>query len=309
MRSSANDIADASATQTVAGHAETALRDYFAARQDVRLAFLFGSRVTQRANDESDVDVGVVLDDPGTEDRIWREMTALLGQDVDVVPLDRAPATLVSAVFRTGVPLLIRDRGLYRRLYLDATREAEDFAAFLGDYHRIAARSASLAPEDRARLIQRMEFMDQEWGDLQGFAGVTIEEYRTQRDRRRSIERCAENVVNALIDLAKIALASEKKPAPRTYYDALHDFGVLAGLAEEQADRLASCGRLRNMLAHEYLETLHARILQLIGDLPPLYDAVRQYLDQRISEVDEEEEDEPTDSGPAVERNIDGDMP
>ncbi|MBN1675349.1 MAG: nucleotidyltransferase domain-containing protein [Kiritimatiellae bacterium] len=80
-------------------------RRFFSGRPSVRLAFLFGSNAADRATAEFDVDVAVYLGDPGGEERLWRELTRLLDTEVDLVLLDRAPATLVSAVFKQGIAL------------------------------------------------------------------------------------------------------------------------------------------------------------------------------------------------------------
>ena len=123
------------------------LKRFFADEPIVRLAYLFGSEATGRTMAESDVDVAVYLQDPRQEDRIWRRLTTLLGREVDLIRLDEAPATLVSAVLKRGVPLAMKDRDLHGRLYLGQTLEAEDFAEFASSYRAIAARSASLTPE------------------------------------------------------------------------------------------------------------------------------------------------------------------
>lgn len=255
------------------------LRAYFRTEPAARLAFLFGSEATARTTDESDVDVAVLLDRPPEERRIWRELTTLLGREVDLVPLNDAPATLVARAVRDGVALVIRDRRAYTRLLLESTLEAEDFAEFARDYRRIALRSRSLAPEDQARLIERVEFLDQELEDVGLFEGMELAVYHADRTQRRNAERWAENILNALIDIAKIVLASERQPMPRTYRDALLAFGLLGGLSQEDARRLADSARLRNLLAHEYLGILHERITDFIASLPPLYAKIAPFVE------------------------------
>ena len=81
------------------GPIESSVKRYFAERDDVAVAYLFGSVARDAARPDSDVDVGVLFftlpDDPyervGTH--IIADLTSRLGVDVDVVVLNRAPST------------------------------------------------------------------------------------------------------------------------------------------------------------------------------------------------------------------------
>ena len=133
------------------------LKRYFERRGDVALAFLFGSSARGLDGRDSDVDIAIYLTEKGEEDRIWREVSRILEREVDLVLLNDAPATLISKVFKTGIPLVIKDRRLYWDLYLTKTLEAEDFSQFAEDYWKIYSRSTSLIPEDKARLLESKE--------------------------------------------------------------------------------------------------------------------------------------------------------
>jgi hypothetical protein len=133
------------------------------------------SSVSGRQSNESDVDVAVYLSDPTQEDRIWRDLTQRLQSTVDLVRMDRSPATLNSAVFKEGIPLVIRDRRLYRRLCLDQTLEAEDFAEFAREYAAVMRRSASLSPEDETRVRERLALLQAELRELDAFSLISRE--------------------------------------------------------------------------------------------------------------------------------------
>jgi len=259
------------------------LKQFFSEQPQVRLAFLFGSGAADRLSSESDFDIAVCLRDPAQEDRLWRELTRLLDTEVDLIPLDRAPATLASAVLKQGIPLVIRDPALHHRLLVTRTTEAEEFAEFVAEYAAIARRSASLAPEDRTRLLERIRFLESELNELDSFRAVTKEAYLTDKTRRRNLERWAENILNAAIDIAKTVLAAEQQPVPKTYQAALESFALLAGVDAEGAARFSALARLRNLLAHEYLEILHEQINRLIEELPPLYATIGAFLDTYLA--------------------------
>ncbi|MEK7122728.1 MAG: HepT-like ribonuclease domain-containing protein [Patescibacteria group bacterium] len=242
------------------------LKKYCENDKDIILAFLYGSQARGTEMDESDFDVAVLLTRSDQEDRVWRDLSRMVDSDVDLVALDRAPATLTSNVLKTGIPLTIKDRGQYLDLYLEKTNEAEDFTGFAKSYREIADRSHSLTPEDKTRLIERVQFLKQELSELERFRVLSYQTYQEDRTRRREIERWTENIINALIDCAKIILASEKKAMPKTYEAALSEFALLAGLDEGAALRLSTLARLRNILAHEYLDILYEKIQIFIKD-------------------------------------------
>lgn len=242
------------------------IKKYCEHDKDIVLAFLYGSRASGTETDESDYDIAALLANSSQEDRVWRDISRITDKNVDLVAMDRAPATLVSNVFKTGIPLVIKDRERYLNLYLEKTSEAEDFSEFARSYRDIARRSNSLTPEDKTRLIERVQFLEQEISEFDRFAALSYQTYQEDRTRRREIERWTENIINALIDCAKIILASEKKSMPKTYEAALSEFAVLAGFTVEKALRLSTLARLRNLLAHEYLDILYEKIREFIEE-------------------------------------------
>ena len=269
-----------------AGPDLAALKQFFADQPGVLLAFLFGSAATNRRTHESDIDIGVFLQDSAEEDRIWRALTRHLQAEVDLVRLDQAPASLVSAILKQGLPLVIRDRGLYLDLMLDQTMEAEDFAEFARDFHAIARRSASLSPEDETRVLERIQFLDGEMTELEHFRSITADQYENDKATKRNLERWAENIINATIDIAKLVLAAEHRPMPRTYQQALESLALLAGVEAEQAQQFASHARLRNLLAHEYLAILYERIGSFIKDFPPVRAKISAHLQTLLTPTD-----------------------
>ena len=263
------------------------LKEYFKRQDDVSMAFVFGSYARGREMAESDFDVAIYLKegdkDIKREDEIWSDITEMLKKEVDMVCLNYAPATLVSNVMRTGIPLAIKDKRIYWEVYLRNTLEAEDFLRFLEDFWRIKQRARSLSDEDKPRLLARIDFLKTQMEEFGRFQDLTFDEYQKDIDKKRIVERWAENIVNASIDIAKIILASEKRLMPKTYEEALRDFGILSGLTGDESKRFARFAHLRNILAHEYLEILYESIREFIKDAPPLYKKTVDFLDTYLS--------------------------
>lgn len=126
-----------------------ALKDYFEKREDIVMAFLFGSYAKDVFHKESDVDVAIYFR-PKTgyleweeynlkyeeEDTIWLDIERLLKRNVDLVILNRAHSTIAQSAI-SGIPIVIKDRGLYLDFMLRVTREAEDFRQTIEEYWKI----------------------------------------------------------------------------------------------------------------------------------------------------------------------------
>ena len=258
------------------------LKDYFEKQPEVLIAFLFGSYAKGFAMEESDIDIAVYLKDKNGEDKIGSQINRILDKDVDLLVLNDAPATLVSNIFQTGIPLAIKDKRLYWKIYLKASAEAEDFVNFLEDFWAIYKRSKSLIPVDKARLLERVCFLLEELKEVGEFRKLTFKEYKEEKSKRRIIERWVEVICNATLDIAKLILASEKKRMPKTYEQALYDFGILAGLSEKESEKFSKFANLRNLLAHEYLDILYSKIQTFLKEAPEIYKKIFIFLEEYL---------------------------
>jgi len=113
------------------------------------MAFVFGSVAADSAGSESDLDIAIYFNPTQqriewesktqypTEDRIWLDLERLSGREIDLLVLNRAPATMVDTVLRGGKVLFIRDRNIYLDLLLMVSREAEDYRDFIEEFWKI----------------------------------------------------------------------------------------------------------------------------------------------------------------------------
>jgi uncharacterized protein YutE (UPF0331/DUF86 family)/predicted nucleotidyltransferase len=252
------------------------LREALLGIPEISFAVIFGSAVQRRLREDSDLDVGVYMDAAGaleveaerevpTEADVQIALERATDRDVDLLILNRAPATVCSAALLTGRPILIRAEQLYARYFLAVTSVAIDFLATEREYREIASRSNSLAEIDRERVCRILDYVEEEMNDRVKFETVTSTRYRNDRDLRRNLDRWVEMLINAAIDIAKIVLSSEHRPVPRTYGQILEDLETMAPF-----DRL--CGRvkplasLRNLMAHEYLDLRFSRVWKFVQE-------------------------------------------
>ena len=128
-----------------------------------------------------------------------------------------------------------------------------------------------MAPEDRSRLIRYLDFLADEMSDFERFSQVTWAEYTSDRDLRRNLERWIENLVNCAIDIAKVLLASEGQSIPGSYRETLRALDSLPSFGGDIGQTLSQWARLRNILAHEYLDVRWSHIDKFLRGAQPGY--------------------------------------
>lgn len=258
------------------------LKRYFEKRENIALAFLFGSRAGLACKGKiSDWDIGIYFNPyqyieietrehyKGEED-IWREVCKILKTDeVDLAILNRVSPSVVFSVLRNGIPLKIK-KGLYLDLLLKVSYEAIDFREFFLDFLRIREKAKSIDPEENIRLLQLLKFLENEFNEIGEIKKITWEEYINDSFKRKIIERWVENLVMSSLDIAKIVLASLKKAIPQSYGEILEMFGLFY-FNEEFARRFSRFASLRNIVVHRYLDITWMQIKDFIKEGEELY--------------------------------------
>lgn len=239
-------------------------------------AVLFGSAAAGRMRPDSDIDVAVYGASGGRleieqEREIDRETEMQIAleratqRNVELLILNRAPATVCAAALTTGRIVLMRDRAFYTRYLLAVTSIATDFLQTEGEYRAIRGLSRSLSPVDRSRLERTADFIETELQDRERFRGITQRRYRFDRDLRRNLERWTETLINAAIDIGKVVLSSGGRPLPYTCGQILADLETLPGFTG-LSGRLQPLAAVRNLMAHEYLDLRFGRVARFVDE-------------------------------------------
>lgn len=273
------------------------LKEYFEKRGDVVMAFVFGSQAKGRAHAGSDWDIAVYFKpevewveweeqnrEYPEEDRVWGDCMDILKTDnVDLIVLNRAPASIADSAIR-GIPLVIKDRGLWLDFMLIITRQAEDFREFVRDYYEIYQRSKSLTSEDKERLRNVLIFMEEQLSMYLYYAEFRLVDYTENFHKRGEVERWIENIVNVSIDISKIILSSEKKLIPSAYRETMLRAVLVLKLPENFIGKFEEWVKLRNILAHEYLDIKWKKIDNFIKNSEPYFrsftDAAKKFLEE-----------------------------
>ena len=271
------------------------LKDYFAKKQDIVMAFVFGSHAKGQETSESDFDIAIYFRPAGhaleweetkryeNEDAIWGDIERMAGIKTDLVVLNRAPATLAAAIISEGTLIVVKNYALYLRFLLTVSSAAEYFREFTIDFWNIKQRSRSLTDIDRDRLIRIADFMEMELKEYPAFVSLNQKIYESDAVARRNAERWAENIVNSSIDLAKIILASEKKRIPQTYREILQELSLVNDFDQEAAEKLAQFAKLRNILAHEYLDIRFVQIKKFVQESEPAYRQLLNFVKKFVA--------------------------
>ena len=218
------------------------------------------------------------------EDRVWSDCIEILKTDnVDLLVLNRVPASIAASAIQ-GTPLVIKDYGLWLKFMLIITREAEDYREFVNEYYAISRRSASISPQDEESLKRTISFFDEQMTLYAYFADLSEREYANNIHKRNDVERWIENIINAGIDMSKIILASEKKTIPDTYKNVIKHAAWALKLEEDFAENFEQWVKLRNVLAHEYLDIKWKRISGFIQNSESYFrafiKAAQHYLEE-----------------------------
>ena len=120
------------------------LKEYFERREDVSMAFLFGSFFRGVEGQKSDIDVALYFKDEKDKMNVWCDLERLLKKEVDVIVLNNAFPIIAWEAIR-GIPLVIKDREKYLDYLLSVSWEAEDLLDFNLDAFRMKEELQNVA--------------------------------------------------------------------------------------------------------------------------------------------------------------------
>lgn len=125
------------------------IKDYCLRRDDITMSFLIGSVARETMREESDIDIAVYFSSDriemedrdhlheDQEDDVHADLTKLLGREIDLIVLNRAPAYICDEAVRKGRPIIIKEQGVYIDYLLRVTDEAEFYRNNLKDIYEM----------------------------------------------------------------------------------------------------------------------------------------------------------------------------
>ena len=105
------------------------LKSFFDGRQDVLLAFLFGSFAGKQVHSSSDVDIGILfknVPDLQTINGMAEELSSLIQREVDLVVLNHASPVLKMQILKHGQLLYASDQKHFHQFFTDTVNQYDD---------------------------------------------------------------------------------------------------------------------------------------------------------------------------------------
>ena len=134
------------------------------------------------------------------------------------------------------------------------------------------------------RLIDIVGFIGDELKDLQNYNKIDYNIYLSDKNTRRLVERIIENIANAIIDIMKITISDKEVEMPDSYAGIMEKGGQLFNLKQDEILNLLQIAKLRNILAHEYLNLKWEKIKKFLDEYQMTVLALIKISDNLITE-------------------------
>lgn len=105
------------------------LKEYFKDKDDVLLAFIFGSSVKDRLTKKSDIDIAVLfkrMPDFKEVLRIADDLSELVKREIDIVILNNSSPIIRMQVLKNGVLVVNKDKAIYNDFFVRTIKEYDD---------------------------------------------------------------------------------------------------------------------------------------------------------------------------------------
>lgn len=136
---------------------------------------------------------------------------------------------------------------------------------------------------DKSKLIPYVDYIEKEFQFLSGYEReVDWKVYESQRSKRLEVERWVESLINATLDISKILLSAMEKEIPETSREVLFRIGSHIYDQEEETETFSELAKIRNTLAHRYLDLKWGDIKRFLQIAPQLYPPFLNYIKREI---------------------------
>lgn len=136
---------------------------------------------------------------------------------------------------------------------------------------------------DRRKLIPHIEYIEKEVSFLSVYEKeIDWKVYHNNRGKRLEVERWVECIINATIDISKMLLTIKEEELPETSREILFQIGSRIYNKEEEAETFSELAKIRNTLAHRYLDIRWKDIKRFLQIVPELYPAFIDNIKKEI---------------------------
>ncbi|MBI4972446.1 MAG: DUF86 domain-containing protein [Candidatus Omnitrophica bacterium] len=127
---------------------------------------------------------------------------------------------------------------------------------------------------DKAKIIPSIEYLEKELSFLPLYENeIDWKVYELQRSKRLELERWVECIINATLDIVKVLIVVKGEILPETSREVLFHIASCIYDKEEDAHIFSQLAKIRNTLAHRYLDVKWQDIKKFINVARTLYPA------------------------------------
>ena len=136
---------------------------------------------------------------------------------------------------------------------------------------------------DRTKLIPNIEYLEKELSFFEAYKKeISWKVYQLQRSKRLEVERWIECLINATLDISKMLLTIREEEIPETSREVLFQICSHIYNNEEEAEAFSGLAKIRNTLAHRYLDIKWQDIKKFFQIGPKLYPVFLDYIKKEL---------------------------
>ena len=140
-----------------------------------------------------------------------------------------------------------------------------------------------LNQSDKAKITPHIEYLEKELSFLEQYQKeIDWKIYQSNRSKRLEVERWVECIINATLDVSKMFLTIRGESIPDTSREVLFLISSRIYDKEEEAETFSELARIRNTLAHRYLDIRWQDIKRFFELAPRLYPPFLEYMKKEL---------------------------
>lgn len=143
---------------------------------------------------------------------------------------------------------------------------------------------------DRALVLRKLASLEEYRRQIQEYAAIPLEVYRSDWKAQRIIERTLQMMIELCVDIASHIVSDDGLRTPETYADTFRVLGEVGILSPDQTAVMDKMAKFRNIVVHQY-EAVDAEIVVLVlrkhlNDFDRFAEAVVRHVNKPVCHSD-----------------------
>jgi len=135
---------------------------------------------------------------------------------------------------------------------------------------------------DKIKLVPLLDYLEKELQFLPKYKEeIDWKVYQSVREKRLEVERWVECIINATLDISKMILTLSKEEIPETSREILYKIATLI-YEEDTAETFSKLAKIRNTLAHRYLDIRWNDIKSFMQKAEDIYPPFLEYVKKEL---------------------------